>query len=59
MLGISLRENLDAHKVAEKCIENGLLVLTPKDKLRLLPPLNITIGEINSGLKILEQSLIM
>ncbi len=57
MLGISLRENLDAHKIAEKCVENGLLVLTAKNKLRLLPPLNITIDEINSGLKILEQLL--
>lgn len=57
MLGISLHENLDAHKVAEKCVENGLLVLTAKDKLRLLPPLNITMNEINSGLQILAQLL--
>ena len=37
-----------------RAVENGLLVLTAKDKLRLLPPLNITYDEIDTGIEILR-----
>ena len=37
--------------------ERGLLVLTAKDKVRLLPPLNITTGELDTGLAILKDCL--
>ncbi|MCM1024133.1 MAG: aspartate aminotransferase family protein [Prevotella sp.] len=56
MLGIRLKEK-SAADVCGKCFENGLLVLTAKDKLRLLPPLNITCGEIDMGIEILGRSL--
>lgn len=56
MLGIRLK-NKNAAEVCGKCFENGLLVLTAKDKLRLLPPLNITFGEIDRGLDILRRTL--
>lgn len=39
MLGISTKK--DAGTVIAKCIENGVLVIKAKDKVRLLPPLNI------------------
>ena len=39
-------------------MENGLLVLTAKTVLRLLPPLNITYEEIDQGLEILEKSIL-
>ena len=54
MLGIRLKTK-DASDVCGKCFENGLLVLTAKNKLRLLPPLNITYDEIDRGLEILRR----
>lgn len=54
MLGISTDKN--AGDVAKACLENGLLVLTAhKNKVRLLPALNISYDEINQGLKILKE----
>ena len=54
MLGISTDK--DAGDVAKACLENGLLVLTAhKNKVRLLPALNISYDEIDEGLKILKE----
>ena len=55
MLGIEI--DGDAKAVACKCIENGLLVLTAKTKIRLLPALNITRDEIDEALGIFEEVL--
>ena len=52
MIGIALK-NQDAHAVMDKARENGLLVLTAKEKVRLLPPLTISDAEIEKGLQIL------
>lgn len=52
MIGIKLK-NKSAADIAKAALENGLLVLTAKDKVRLLPPLTITYDEINDGLDIL------
>lgn len=54
MLGI-LVDN--AVEVKNKCLEEGLIVLTAKDKIRLLPALNISEEELNKGLNILEKVL--
>lgn len=56
MLGIRLKSK-NAAEVCGKCLENGLLVLTAKEKLRLLPPLNITYDEIDRGSIILRRAL--
>lgn len=56
MLGIAL-QNGDAREIAAKCVQNGLLILTAKTLLRLLPPLIITYEEIDKGLKILQSCL--
>lgn len=40
-------------KLAAACVQAGLLILTAKDVLRLLPPLTITDAEMNEGLNIL------
>ncbi len=56
MIGISLKSK-KAVDVAGKCLEKGLLVLTAKDKVRLLPPLTISYDELNDGLKILIEIL--
>ena len=54
MIGI-VTEKDNAKAVAAQCVENGLLILTAKDLLRLLPPLTITYDEINKGLGILKK----
>ena len=56
MLGISLKTK-KAGEVCKKCLENGLLVLTAKEKLRLLPPLTISYEEIDKGLEIITRLL--
>ncbi len=43
-----------AKEVAAACLERGLLVLTAHDKVRLLPPLNITKLEMDEGLSVLK-----
>ena len=56
MIGISLKTK-SASDIAAEALENGLLVLPAKDKIRLLPPLNITYGEIDKGMEILKNIL--
>ncbi len=56
MLGIELKTK-NAGEIAKKCSENGLLILTAKTKLRMLPPLVITKEEIDRGVNILEKIL--
>ncbi len=57
MIGISLEEGLNAQNIAKRCVENGLLILTAKKNLRILPPLNITLDEIDRGMSILRHAL--
>ena len=52
MIGI-VTEKDNAKAVAAKCVEKGLLILTAKNLLRLLPPLNISYEETDKGLDIL------
>lgn len=52
MLGISLKTK-KAGDVVKEALDKGLLLLTAKDKIRLLPPLNITYEELDKGLSIL------
>lgn len=56
MLGVSL-EGKEAPDVVKKALEEGLMVLTAKDKVRLLPPLTITYDEIDQGIEILKKAL--
>ncbi len=53
MIGISTTK--PAKEIAKACLEKGLVVLTAHEKVRLLPPLNITKEEINTALKILNE----
>lgn len=52
MLGVEIEK--DAAETAKECLAAGLLVLTAKTKIRLLPPLNITEEELTEGLNILK-----
>jgi len=56
MIGIESDKN--ASDVAKKCLANGLLVLTAhKNKIRLLPALNISYKELDEGLSILKEAI--
>ena len=55
MLGIKTKK--EAKQIVEKCIENGVLVLTAKDKIRLLPPLNIPFDLLKKAIEIIKQAL--
>lgn len=52
MLGVEIEKN--AAETAKECLSEGLLVLTAKTKIRLLPPLNISEEELTQGLNILK-----
>ncbi len=55
MVGIEI--DGDAHAIAVKCVQNGLLIITAKDLLRMLPPLTITEEELDEAVAILEKTL--
>lgn len=52
MIGITLK-NKNAADVVKTALEKGLLILTAKTKVRLLPPLNIDRDELERGMDIL------
>ena len=52
MIGITLKTK-NAPDVVKKALEKGLLILTAKEKVRLLPPLNIDGKELERGMDIL------
>ena len=56
MIGIELKEK-KAADVVKAALDRGLLILTAKTKVRLLPPLTITYEEIDKGLQIFEELL--
>ena len=56
MIGIELK-SMKAADIVKKGIEKGLLLLTAKDKVRLLPPLTISYEEIDKGMAILSELL--
>ncbi len=56
MIGIKLKTK-NAADVVKTALERGLLLLTAKDKIRLLPPLTIETEELEKGLGILKKIL--
>ncbi len=56
MIGAVL-SGVSAKDLANAALKNGLLVLTAKDCLRLLPPLNIPVETLCRGLDILAKTL--
>ena len=44
-----------AREVVAKCLEKGVLCLTAKDKVRLLPALNIPMDDLCRALDILKE----
>ena len=58
MIGVEVKGEESNKVLAARLIQHGLLVLTAGTALRLLPPLTITMAEIDKGLAILEQTLV-
>lgn len=56
MVGIELKTK-KAADVVKAALDEGLLLLTAKTKIRLLPPLTISYEEIDKGIAILEKLL--
>lgn len=50
-------EKADSKTAAQELLRRGLVILTAKSALRMLPPLVITQSELDEGLTILEQYL--
>lgn len=57
MIGVEVRDGWTNKEIAGRLIENGLLVLTAGQGLRLLPPLVITKEEMDKGLEIMKKVL--
>ncbi len=56
MLGITPK-NKTAKEAVRSALDLGLIILTAKERVRLLPPLNITYEEMNEGLELLEKAI--
>ena len=52
MIGIETEK--DAGEILAACLEQGVIVLKAHEKVRLLPPLNIGMAEIDEALAILK-----
>ena len=57
MVGIQLDDTRRAAEVRAACEKAGLLVLTAKTRLRLLPPLIVSEADVNAALAILKDVL--
>ncbi len=55
MIGIETEK--DASTIIEKCREDGVLVIKAKNKLRLLPALNIPMAQLEKAIKIIKERI--
>ena len=56
MIGLKLKSKT-ASDVVKEGIKKGIIMLTAKDKVRLLPPLTITYNDIDKAMSILSTLL--
>ena len=57
MLGVEI-EGKEAAEAVKEALESGLMILTAKNKVRMLPPLTITYDELEEGIEIFKKVLI-
>jgi 4-aminobutyrate aminotransferase len=60
MIGVELRDKATAEAVQQRCLADGVLILTcgpAGNVLRLIPPLTISDDELDHGLSVLERAL--
>lgn len=56
-LMIGLKTKKDAAQVVKECMEKGVLCLTAKDRVRLLPALNIPFDKLKTAVEIIKSVL--
>ncbi|MBQ5778102.1 MAG: aminotransferase class III-fold pyridoxal phosphate-dependent enzyme, partial [Oscillospiraceae bacterium] len=56
-LMVRIKTEKPAGDIVKKCMERGVLCLTAKDKVRLLPPLNIDFGILKEAIEIIAEVL--
>ena len=56
-LMVGIKTVKPAGEIVKACIENGVLCLTAKDKVRLLPALNIPESDLKKAIEIIKQAL--
>lgn len=56
-LMIGIETERDNKEIIAECMENGVLVLSAKTKVRLLPPLNISKENLQKAIKILKEAI--
>ena len=56
-LMVGIKSKKPAAEVVKFCIEKGVLCLTAKDKVRLLPPLNIPMEDLKKAVEIIKSCL--
>ena len=56
MIGIKVKD-ITASEVVAKCMQQGVLALTAKDRVRLLPPLNINKDLLAKAVEVIKQIL--
>ena len=56
-LMIGIKTEKEAKEVVKECIEKGVLCLTAKDKVRLLPALNIPFETLKKAVEIIKSAL--
>ncbi len=55
-LMIGIKTVKPAKEVLNTCMENGVMCLTAKDKLRLLPPLNIPMEQLQKAVEVIKNA---
>lgn len=56
-LMIGIKTTRPVKEVLSECIENGVLCLTAKDKLRLLPALNIPVEALKKAVSVIKEAV--
>ena len=52
---VGIKTEKDAKTVANECINRGVVCLTAKDKVRLLPALNIPMEDLKYAIETIKQ----
>lgn len=56
LLGVDLK-GFNSKEITKKMVENGLLIITAKSAVRIMPPLVISYEEIDKGLEIFKNTI--
>ena len=55
-LMVGIKTTKPAKEVVNACMQKGVLCLTAKDKVRLLPPLNIPVEQLSQAIEVIKEA---